>query len=228
METALYQPVKTFLEGFGYEVKGEVGGCDLLALRAGEPTLVVVCELKRSFNLELVLQAVDRAAASDEVWIAAWRSSGAARGREHDRRFRDLCRRLGFGMLAVSAAGAVEIVVGPDAPPPRRNPRRRSRLVQEHRRRRGDPTAGGGRREPVMTAYRQDALACAAALAEGPRRPRDLKAVAEQAPKILLSNVYGWFARVDRGVYMLTEAGHAALARWPQRWDAVAPVTQAS
>ena len=28
METSLYQPVKAFLEAAGYEVKGEVGGCD--------------------------------------------------------------------------------------------------------------------------------------------------------------------------------------------------------
>jgi hypothetical protein len=31
-----------------------------------------------------------------------------------------------------------------------------------------------------------------------------------------LSNVYGWFNRVERGVYGLTVDGQAALARWPQ------------
>ena len=36
------------------------------------------------------------------------------------------------------------------------------------------------------------------------------------AGKILLHNVYGWFDRTERGVYELTEAGHAALKRWPQ------------
>lgn len=30
METSLYQPVKAFLEGAGYTVKGEVGGCDVV------------------------------------------------------------------------------------------------------------------------------------------------------------------------------------------------------
>jgi len=29
--------------------------------------------------------------------------------------------------------------------------------------------------------------------------------------------VYGWFERTDRGIYGLTEAGHAALKRWPQQ-----------
>ena len=73
---------------------------------------------------------------------------------------------------------------------------------------------GGGARAPIMTAYRQQALACAAALAQGPRRPRDLKVLLPDAPKILLRNVYGWFIRAERGVYDLTEAGRDALQRW--------------
>jgi len=67
LETALYLPVKRFLEGLGFAVKGEIGGCDIVALKEGEPPLVVIGEMKLSFNLELVLQAVDRAAACDEV-----------------------------------------------------------------------------------------------------------------------------------------------------------------
>ena len=213
LETTLYGPVKRFLEDLGYAVKGEIGGCDLVALKGEDPPIVVVGELKLSFNLELVLQAVDRAAACDEVWLAA-RLSSRGRGREGDARFRNLCRRLGFGMLGVSGDGRVDVLVSPDAPMPRRDPKRRSRLVAEHRRRRGDPVAGGGSRAPIMTAYRQSALACAAALANGPLRTRDLRAV-PNASKILLDNVYGWFARVERGTYRLTAAGEEALVRWP-------------
>jgi hypothetical protein len=75
---------------------------------------------------------------------------------------------------------------------------------------------GGGSRKPMMTAYRQRALACAAALAQGPRRPRDIKVDIPDAPKILRGNVYGWFVPVERGVYTLAESGRAALLRWPQ------------
>ncbi|MGV1757046.1 DUF2161 domain-containing phosphodiesterase [Rhizobium sp. A22-96] len=214
METELYLPIKTFLEAAGYAVKGEIGGCDLVGLNDDEPPVVVICELKLSFNLELILQAVDRAAASDEVWIAA-RVSAKGKGRESDRRFRDLCRRLGFGMLAVSDNGSVDIVVSPIAPMPRKNARRRSRLVEEHRRRKGDPALGGSTRKPIMTAYRQQALVCAAALENGVQRPKDMRASAPKAPQILRDNVYGWFERVDRGIYALTELGAEALKRWP-------------
>jgi hypothetical protein len=68
-----------------------------------------------------------------------------------------------------------------------------------------------------MTAYRQQALACAEALREGPREVRELKPAIPDAPKILLHNVYGWFDRVERGIYILTDSGHAALKRWPQQ-----------
>ena len=34
------------------------------------------------------------------------------------------------------------------------------------------------------------------------------------AANILLRNVYGWFTRIERGVYQLTSKGDAALARW--------------
>ena len=98
METALYLPVKRFLEKLGFTVKGEIGGCDLVALSGDDPPVVVIGELKLSFNLELILQAVDRAGACDEVWLAA-KLSARGKGRESDARYRNLCRRLGFGML---------------------------------------------------------------------------------------------------------------------------------
>ena len=192
-----------------------MGGCDLVALRGEDPPLVVVGELKLAFTLELVLQGVDRAAVADEVWLAA-RLSKRGRGREGDARFRDLCRRLGFGMLGVATDGRVDILVSPVAPRPRRDGRRRSRLVEEHRRRQGDPAIGGGSRQPVMTAYRQRALACAAMMTQGPRRPVELRSLAPDAYGILRRNVYGWFAKVAHGLYGLTDGGRAALLRWPQ------------
>lgn len=226
METSLYLPVKAFLEAAGYAVKGEIGGCDLVGLSEGDPAVVVVCELKLSFNLELVLQAVDRAAMSDEVWIAA-KVSAKGRGREADKRYRDLCRRLGIGMLGVSDTGEVSVIVSSISPMPRTNPKRRSRLVREHQRRRGDPVLGGSTRVPQMTAYRQRALLCAAALQQGLARPRDMKGLAPDAGKILLGNVYGWFEKQGKGVYALTPEGEAALVRWPQSIE-IAAVTGTS
>ena len=211
-ESALYPTVKRFLEGLGYETKGEVAGCDVVGLKPGEPPLLVIMELKLGFTLDLVLQGVDRLPCADEVWLAV---PATRRGRDRDRRVRTLCRLLGFGLLAVHPArNAVDVLAEPAPYRPRPNLRRRGKLLREHAARRGDPSLGGTRGVPIMTAYRQQALACAILMQEGPRRPRDLKAEAPRAPAILLDNVYGWFCRVERGVYKLTESGAAALQQW--------------
>ena len=160
----------------------------------------------------LVLQAVDRTAACDEVWLAV---GAAARGRLSDPRVRKLCLLLGFGLLGVSANGAVEVLIEPKPWRPWRDNKRRARLVNEHKRRIGDPALGGMTKLPIMTAYRQQALACAASLVGGPRRTADLRPIVPNAASILLRNVYGWFTRIERGVYELTSEGGAALARWP-------------
>ena len=221
METSLYLPVKGFLERAGYTVKGEICGCDLVALDDGEPAAVIIGELKETFTLELVLQAVERSAAADEVWLAI-RASKRGRGREGDGRVKKLCRLLGFGLLAVTATDRIELLVEPVPWKPRPNTRKRSRLIDEHRRRRGDPTSGGSTKRPIMTAYRQQALACAAAIGDATLRPRDLRPAMPDSAKILHDNVYGWFERVSRGHYRLTEGGRAALVTWSEHLPAPA------
>ena len=116
-----------------------------------------------------------------------------------EQRAYDVLEKVGLGHVALDRAGDLPLA-------------RRKRLLKEHKARRGDPAVGGSTRQPIMTAYRQRALACAAAMRNGPKRPRDLKPLADDAGAILLRNVYGWFERVDKGVYRLTEAGEAALA----------------
>ena len=213
METDLYPPIKVHLERLGLEVKGEVCGCDLVALSDGSPELVVIGEMKQKFTLELVLQAVDRTSACDEVWLAV-RASTRGRGRENDARAKKLCRLLGFGLLTVNAEGRVDVVAEPAPWKPRRDAKRRSRIVEEHRRRKGDPIMGGSTRVPHMTAYRQQALAVANGLAGTPSRPRDLRILAPDAAKILRGNVYGWFERIERRLYGLTSSGRVALLTW--------------
>ena len=214
LETSLYVPVKRYLEALGFTVKGEVCGCDLVAIRGDEAPIVVIGELKLAFNLELVLQGVNRMAACDEVWLAV---HVAGRGRRvRDPRVHKLCRLLGFGLIGVSSSGFVEVLVEPKPWRPRRDLRRRTRLVREHRTRHGDPALGGSTRSPIMTAYRQQALACASSLASGPRRTSEIRPAIPNAPNILLRNVYGWFSRIRRGGYELTPEGASALARWSQ------------
>jgi hypothetical protein len=165
------------------------------------------------------LQCADRFAVTDLVYLAV-PAAAVPRGKAGEG-FRRLCRRLGLGLLAVSADGSVEPVAEPlpAVRAPRRNRQRAARVLAEHARRHGDPTPGGrpgGVRQ--MTAYRQRALRCAAALHRAPGGgPLPVRAVREAADapdagRILYRNVYGWFEPAGRDLYRLTEMGVRELA----------------
>jgi hypothetical protein len=80
-----------------------------------------------------------------------------------------------------------------------------------------------------MTAYRQQALAVAHALTGAPSRPRELRTIAPDAAKILRGNVYGWFERIERGIYGLTSSGRGALVTWADHVPAEAkPIGRAA
>jgi hypothetical protein len=105
--------------------------------------------------------------------------------------------------------GHVQVHADPSEFKPRKSKPRRGALLKEFERREGDPNLGGTRGK-VETAYLQEARRCAAYLAEhGPSRGADVaKAVGvARATAIMAANHYGWFERVERGVYGVTDKG---------------------
>jgi hypothetical protein len=226
LEAALYSPVKQFLERQGYEVKGEVRGCDLVARRGDEAPVIV--ELKLRFNLPLVLQGIDRLALTERVYLAVPRPQRHARGgplAPERPEIRKLCRRLGLGLILVGLTRkTVEILEEPVPYRPRQAKSRALRLLDEFSRRVGDANVGGAVGVPVVTAYRQDALRCARVLSlYGPMRLGVLRALAgvPRAAHILQRNVYGWFDRIERGTYRLTPEGDQALSRFAEAIPAI-------
>ncbi|NNK68597.1 MAG: hypothetical protein HKO95_17880 [Rhodobacteraceae bacterium] len=214
-ETELYAPVKAMLEGQGYEVKGEVGPADIVACRGDEAPVIV--ELKAGFSLSLFHQAIARQAITDAVYVAVPRGSGRA----FQRSLRDnhkLARRLGLGLILVRLRdGFVEILCDPAPYRPRASMQRTARLLREFARRVGDPNTGGTNRQTLMTAYRQDALRCAVHLrgTDGARGAVVAKATGvATATRLMADDHYGWFERVERGVYRLSPKGEAALAEY--------------
>ncbi|MEW8977205.1 MAG: DUF2161 family putative PD-(D/E)XK-type phosphodiesterase [Symbiobacterium sp.] len=212
-ETDLYLPVKRLLEDLGFAVKGEVNGCDLVAVRGEE---LVVVELKRTFNLDLVLQGVERLRLTDAVYLAVEPPRRACGNRRWSQ-VKALCQRLGLGLIAVQFTGdraSASVLLDPEPRRPRTARKQRARLLAEFARRSGDRNPGGSTRRPLVTAYREDALRLAACLQRtGPAPVRLIRTETgvQRAARVLQDNHYGWFARVARGVYQLTPAGEAAL-----------------
>ena len=210
-ETDLYPPIKAFLEAQGYEVKSEIGSADVVACRADEDPLVV--ELKLGFSLALFHQGIARQSVTDWVYVAVARG----KGRAFQRSLKEntvLARRLGLGLLSVRLSdGLVEVHVDPGPYQPRQSRARKGALLKEFARRKGDPNTGGQTRRGLVTAYRQDALRLAQCLAaEGPLKGSEVaKATGvARATRMMADNHYGWFHRVEKGVYALTDAGRQA------------------
>lgn len=214
-EVELYEPVKRFLEARGYGVKGEVNGCDLVAMRDGE---IIIVELKPSFNLALVFQGIERQKLTDRVYLAIETPRRVFGSRWND--VRALCRRLGLGLLTVTFTErnpVVNVVAEPEPAPPRRNPRKRAGLLSEFGARSGDHNTGGINRRPLVTAYRESALHVARCLKDqGLSSPAELKerSGVDKAPSMVQKNVYGWFQRVERGLYGLSAVGEEALEKY--------------
>lgn len=217
-ESDLYPPIKDFLEAQGYQVKGEIGACDVVAVRGDEEPVVV--ELKDRLNLALLLQAVDRLSVSDTVYVAFRVGKGhSATWRARQKQVKSVLRRLGLGLLTVSSRGRVVPVLDPSPYKPRPNKRRKKRLLKEFAERVGDPEAGGSSSRRRLTAYRQDALRCARALRDhGVLKVSVLSTETgvTRAGPILRDNHYGWFERVRVGHYTLSPKGVRELDDWAE------------
>jgi len=77
-------------------------------------------------------------------------------------------------------------------------------------------TMGGSARVGLVTAYRQEAWRCASYLGvHGPSKGAVVAKEAEvpKATRMMAANHYGWFQKVTKGVYALTDEGQAAIAQ---------------
>ncbi|MCZ8513284.1 DUF2161 family putative PD-(D/E)XK-type phosphodiesterase [Paenibacillus filicis] len=225
-ETELYAPVKAYLEALGYSVRGEVNHCDIVAIRGEEPPLIV--ELKKSFSIPLLLQAIDRLKITRSVYVAfELPAKGRAPHGASWTELRKLCGMLGVGMLTVQFYKSRKPKVQVECHPPegeqpfyavpRHNKRAASRLVTEFQERRADYNMGGSHQRKLVTAYREKSLQLAWLLkihgTLSPKRLRELTGNG-RAAGFLQNNVYLWFQRVERGLYRLAPAGEEALVQY--------------
>lgn len=220
-EADLYPPLRSWLEANGYEVHAEVKDCDIAARKDGE---LVLIEMKRSINLDLVLQVIKRQSAEANVYAAV------PAPKTHNKRWKQLERllkRLEAGLLLVHLASALPRVEVAFHPLPYTQPKQKTAtraILKEMTGRSTSANTGGGVRKKLMTAYRENALAVAVALEKtGATSPKALRALGggEKTQSILAGNPYGWFERTAKGIYALTESGRAAL-QTPDYADLVA------
>lgn len=213
-EADLFAPLKQWIEGQGYSVHGEVRNCDLVA-RKGEELVIV--EMKKNLNLTLLTQAAARKEITDSVYIAVPLPPGK-KTLPNFRRVRALLRRLEIGCIFVDflkTRGRVRIELHPLPFSPRPRPGKKRAILREIDGRYAEFNLGGeSSHVEKITAYKQEALRTALILSrEGTCSPRQLRELgaSEKVQTILSRNVYGWFEKIDRGMYTLHPAGVEAL-----------------
>ena len=213
LEQELYPPIQKFFKEQGFAVFSEVKGCDVVARLSGR---TVIVEMKTSFTLKLVYQAIDRQSLSEEVYVAIPRPLRGQNTKAWKNMLR-LLKRLGIGLLTVamdSPLKTVDVALVPGETAAYKNSKRRRALTGELEGRSIDGNIGGISRKKIVTAYRERAieLCCVIAiLQEG--RLSELRKLGFEDKQLaaLRSNVYGWYCRKEKGVYILSEDGKKML-----------------
>lgn len=213
LEVDLYKPIKKYFLCEDYQVFGEVNDCDIAAIKDDE---IVIIELKLTLSVDLLIQAAKRQRLTDQVYIAIPRP----KGRLNSKQWRDKChlvKRLELGLILVSFQGNranAEILFHPTpfnrSQSKGQNKRKRQALMKEMEGRSADYNVGGSNRTKIMTAYKENCIQIACYLEHfGSLSPKDLKekGTGSKTSSILTKNYYGWFERVKRGVYVISEKG---------------------
>ncbi|MDY4975989.1 MAG: DUF2161 family putative PD-(D/E)XK-type phosphodiesterase [Clostridia bacterium] len=225
VETDLYESVKLFLEELGYQVHAEVKNCDVVGKKGDE---LVIVELKRNLSVRLLCQAVQRQKLGVEVYLAVPKPSRYQYNQKH-RELLHLLRRLELGLLYVTPEmGTTEAVLHPQPLDLKKalqsSKQKKAGLLRELEQRQLSENKGGSTGVKLLTAYREQALYVCCALSEMEQAgTKELSAAtgldAKKLNAMLGRNYYGWFERVERGVFRLSKAGEEALKQYGRAVD---------
>ena len=207
-ETELYAPVKKLFLSQGFDVKGEVKDIDVIAYHQD---VMIGAELKTKVSLKLIYQAIDRQKVLDQVYIAIPKDA-IYQSKSLYRNFTHLLKRLEIGLIIVNGDSA-EVII--EAVPFDRNlsrsryKKRKTMLDKELRLRKNNKNVGGTNGKKI-TRYKELVIDIGNYLISNTKAsPKEIKEKTgiEKTASILQKNYDGYFQRVERGIYQLTEKG---------------------
>lgn len=221
-EADLYKPIRKLFIQEGYEVNGEVKDCDLTAVKGEE---LIIVEMKKNLTVELLIQAAKRQRLTDLVYIAIPKP----KYKMYSKKWHDMChliKRLELGLIIVSflkSGAKAEILLSPSPFDRKRSmqlsKKKRINLLREINGRSADYNIGGSNKTKIMTAYKENCIQIACYLeGVGPTSPKNLRKMGtgDKTLSILTQNYYGWFEKVSRGIYTITEKGKTELKEYPE------------
>ena len=221
-EYEMFPAIKALFEEAGYSVNAEVKNCDVTAVRDDD---LIIVEMKTSLNIKLLAQGINRQRSGADVYVAVPRPKGY-----DGRKWRDiLCviKKLELGLIFVTVSDKfsfAEIVVDP-VPFKSTNtykPKKRA-LMDEIMARRCDVNMGGVTGRKIVTAYIEASVHIGCLLEMWQTAsPKDFKPCgidAARAGTIMRNNALGWFSKVDKGVYRLSDKWNVGKAMYKEVYE---------
>ncbi len=208
LEEELYMPVKKYFEKKGFTVKGEVMDCDIVCV---SNNIVLIVELKRNFNLKLVYQAIERQKITDYVYVAVPRPKNFQK--TEVKNMIGLLKKLNIGLITVNFGekrNFVQIILDPAVPEKttKQINFKQQDVLREFNERKCDFNIGGKNKTKILTAYREKSIEIACFLEIlGQSSGAELKKTGcdKNSTSIMYNNFYGWFDKVSKGIYKLSE-----------------------
>lgn len=212
-ERELYEPIKLYFESLEYIVNAEVKDCDVVAKKGDE---LIIIELKKSFSLQLLYQAMDRLVITPNVYVAIPRPNNFKR--KNVKSMIKLVKQLRIGLIFVGIETNfknVDIVLLPDNQEKSGNKNKKRAVLKELDSRKTDLNmAGSTSKNRIITAYMEKSVALLCFMERnGQAKISQLKTLDgfENVSGILQKNFHGWFERVSRGTYKLSQKGNEFL-----------------
>lgn len=221
-EFEMFPAVKALFEEAGYSVNAEVKNCDVTAVRGDD---LIIVEMKTTLNIKLLAQGINRQRTGADVYIAVPRPKGY-----DSRKWRDIVaviKKLELGLIFVTVSDKftfAEIVTDPVPFKPSNTYKVKKRaLMDEITSRRCDVNTGGVTGRKIVTAYIEAAVHIGCIMEHcASVSPKDFKVFGiepARAGNILRNNVFGWFCKIDKGVYTLSDKWSGAKAMYKEVYE---------
>lgn len=200
-ETELYLPIQKYFTDMGFKVDAEVRDCDVVATKEN---IVVICELKRGFTIELVYQLVQRKKMTPYVYAVIPRPKNMRSAAF--RKKLDILRALDCGLLVVlNSTKRVDVILQPRGEDTEAKKYRRRGIEKETKVRKVSLNLGGQSGRKIVTAHKESVIAALCYIEKyGEIRTRDCK---DNIKNVLQRNHYNFFVRLKKGVYTANESG---------------------
>lgn len=200
-ETELYLPVQKYFADMGFKVDAEVRDCDVVATKEN---IVVICELKRGFTIELVYQLVQRKKLTPYVYAVIPRPKNMRSAAF--RKKLDILRALDCGLIVVlNSTKRVDMIIQPRGEDTDAKKYRRKGIEKETKTRKVSLNLGGQSRRKIVTAHKESVIAALCYIEKyGTIKTRECK---DNIKNVLQKNHYNFFVRIEKGVYTANESG---------------------